>query len=44
MCPVFLVFFVFLQLVGVVVKTFGEAYPDLVKHQQTKPQWHCHYC
>jgi alanyl-tRNA synthetase len=21
------------QLVGVVVKTFGEAYPELVKHQ-----------
>jgi alanyl-tRNA synthetase len=22
------------QLVGVVVKTFGEAYPELVKHQE----------
>jgi hypothetical protein len=23
------------QLVGVVVKTFGEAYPELVKHQDS---------
>jgi alanyl-tRNA synthetase len=23
-----------MQLVGVVVKTFGEAYPELVKHQE----------
>jgi alanyl-tRNA synthetase len=24
----------YLQLVGVVVKTFGEAYPELAKHQE----------
>jgi hypothetical protein len=29
MCP-----FPCLQLVGVVVKTFGEAYPELAKHQE----------
>jgi hypothetical protein len=28
-----MLFILYLQLVGVVVKTFGEAYPELVKHQ-----------
>jgi hypothetical protein len=35
---------ILLQLVGVVVKTFGEAYPELVKHQDNISRHYCRHC